>query len=88
MKKMITATGKEFDCLWCGVSFTNQFFTAITNSTFDEILPVFEDPMETKTLIFDDDGQQETYTGYTTFMGFQYDERSKAITVNLISGKE
>lgn len=86
MKKLITFTDKIFDCDWCGVSFTGQLFAAIANSDFAELLQVFGDANETQTLTFDDDGQTQTYEGYTKFMGFQFDPRTGFITVNLAKG--
>ena len=86
MKKLITATGKQFDCDWCGVSFMGQLFAAIANSDFGELLRVFGNADETQTLTFDDDGQTQTYEGYTVFIGMQYDPRTGFITVNLAKG--
>lgn len=87
MKTLITATGKELACDWCGVSFTGQLFAAIANSDFAALLRVFGDADETKTLTFDDDGQTQTYEGYTVLLGLQYDPRSGFITVNLAKGE-
>lgn len=83
MKKLITATGKTFDCTWCGVSFLDQFFAATVGYSFDELLPVFQDPTETAALTFVDDGQKAVYTGYTQLTGLQLDPRTGYITVNL-----
>lgn len=83
MKKLITSTGKVFDCDWCGVSFMDQLFAATVGYSFDELLPVFQDPAETATLTFVDDGQKTIYTGYTRLMGLQFDPRTGFITVNL-----
>ena len=88
MSHVYTATGKQFDCDWCGVSFLNQLFFAIANCDFETLLRVFNDPEETKKIIFNDDGQETVHEGFTNFMGFQYDKRSNLITVNLAPGEE
>ena len=88
MKKLISATGKEFDCDWCGVSFMDQLFAATAGYTFDELLQVFQDPSETAALSFVDDGQKTVYTGYTRLMGLQFDLRTGFITVNLAPREE
>lgn len=83
MSKVYTATGKAFDCDWCGVSFMGQLFFAIANSDFATLLRVFSDPDETSKIVFNDDGQETVHEGFTAFMGFQYDPRTDFITVNL-----
>lgn len=84
MKKLITATGKEFECMWCGVSYAGQFFAGIAGSTFSELSSVFQEQEETETLIYDDTKQQTEYAGYTQLIGLQMDWRDNIITVNLI----
>lgn len=81
--KVYTATGKEFDSNWCGVAFTGDLFVAIANSDFSTLLNVFSDPEETKTITFRDGNYEDVHEGFTKFMGFQYDQRTDLITVNL-----
>ncbi len=83
MKKLTTATGKAFDCDWCGVSFADQLFAAVAGSGFEELLRVFGCEAETATLTFADDGQTAVYTGYTRLTGLQLDPRTGCITIAL-----
>jgi hypothetical protein len=69
-KVLRTATGKEFDILWDGVStidFTLRF--AVVNSDIATIFKAFSDPSETATLTRIWDGIESVYTGYTIFRG-------------------
>lgn len=84
MKKLTTNTGKVFDADWCGVSFTDNLFAALAGYSFEELLPVFQDPEETKKLTFDDDGQKSVYEGYTKLLGLQLDQRTGYVQVNLV----
>lgn len=71
MKVLKTATGKEFDLLWDGVStIDGSLRFAVVNSDMDTIHDTFKDPAETAVLTRVDDGIESVYTGYTGYRGF------------------
>lgn len=71
MKVLRTATGKEFDLLWDGVSTIDGTLRfAVVNSDMDTIHDTFKRPKETQTLTRIDDGIESIYTGYTDYRGF------------------
>ena len=80
MKKIRTATGKEFDILWDGAStidFTLRI--AVVNSDMSTIFAVFSDPAETATLTRIWDGIESAYTGYTVFRGVDKQQSGEII---------
>ncbi len=70
MKTLKTATGKEFDILWDGVSFDYVLRFAVVNSDMDTIHQTFRDPAETATLTRIEDGIESVYTGFVGYRGF------------------
>lgn len=70
MQKIVTATGKEFDILWCGAStidFALRF--AVVNCDMATIFQVFSNTAETKELYHRFDGYEVCFKGYTNFKG-------------------
>lgn len=71
MKTLQTATGKEFDILWDGVSTIDGALRfAVVNADLDEIHNTFKLAEETETLTRIEDGIESVYTGYTAYRGF------------------
>lgn len=71
MQKVITATGKEYEVLWCGPSRIDSAlrFEASPSTAMADILTTFTNPEETVTLTHSFDNSQTVYHGYTTFKG-------------------
>lgn len=72
MQKIITATGKEFDIVWCGrstIDFALRF--AIQGTNMATVLSTFTNPEETSLLIhlIDTMNNKAEYRGFTTFKG-------------------
>lgn len=71
MKILQTATGREFDILWDGVSTIDGALRfAVVNADLDTIHNTFKLPEETETLTRIEDGIESVYTGYTAYRGF------------------
>ena len=69
-RKIKTASGKEFDSLWDGVStIDGTLRIAVVNATMAEIFTAFSDPQACSTLTRVWDGIESVYTGYTVFRG-------------------
>ena len=70
MQKIITATNKNVDVQWCGVStidFALRF--AVLGMSMTDVVALFINPEETATITHIFDERSATYTGYTTFIG-------------------
>jgi len=86
MQKIITATGKEYQVEWCGVStidFALRF--EVVNSTMDNILSTFMNPVETARLTHIFDENTALYTGFTKFKGVDL-KPNDAVVVSLMEG--
>lgn len=71
MKLLKTATGKEFDILWDGVSTIDGTLRfAVVNSDIDTIHDTFKRPEETEVITRIEDGIESIYTGFTGYRGF------------------
>lgn len=80
MRIIRTATGKEFDSTWDGVSTIDGALRFdIVNASLDEIHNTFKDPKETGTLTRDIDGIESVYTGFTVYRGFRVDDDGAVI---------
>lgn len=70
MQEIITATGKIFQIVWCGLStIDNALRFEIKGKTMQEVLSVFTDSTETETLTHSFDEHETIYTGFTLFTG-------------------
>lgn len=70
MQKIITATGLEFNIVWCGLSTIDHVLRfEIKGSTMQPVLETFTDSQETATLTHIFDEHETAYIGYTVFTG-------------------
>lgn len=83
MKTITTATGKNFDSDWCGVSSQNHLFCNLFGYTMDEIYTVFKNPDETAKILFNDDGLLYEYQDYTKLLGVQVNQGRNTVQVCL-----
>lgn len=86
MQKVTTATGKEFNVEWCGratIDFALRF--EVVNSTMDNILSTFTNPVETAKLTHIFDENRAVYTGFTKFKGVDL-KPSGNVVVALMEG--
>ncbi len=86
MQKIITATGKEYQVEWCGVStidFVLRF--EVVNSPMTNILTTFMNPIETAKLTHVFDENRAVYTGFTKFKGVDL-KPNDAVVVSLMEG--
>ena len=72
MKVLKTATGKEYPCDFMGIASGYEVLYVKVNMDLDEIMPIFQNPEETETLIWcDEDGTKiRSESGFTVFGGF------------------
>ena len=85
MQKIITATGLEFNVIWCGLSTKdNALRFEVRGSTMSEVLATFTEPEETATLTYIFDEHETVYTGYTLFIGVDMKQRG-TIVVSLMT---
>lgn len=80
MQKIITATGLEFNIIWCGLStidFALRF--ELVGCTMQEALSTFTNPEETATLIHRFDENETVFSGYTLFIGVDMRQSGKII---------
>lgn len=83
MQKIKTATNKEYNILWCGVSSIDGVLRfEVKDLNMLETLAVFTNPEETIELTHIFDNQPRVYHGYTTFKGV--DLTNTGIIVSLI----
>lgn len=92
MRKLVTATGIEFEIEYGGpVSFTENivFLTKILNSDIDTVHGTFKNPENTRelTLKLYEEDPGEVFTGYTRYFGFSL-ENDGGITVTLKKNME
>lgn len=70
MQKIITATGREFIIVWCGLSTIDLALRfEIKGETMQNILATFTNQEETGILKHIFDELETVYTGYTIFTG-------------------
>ena len=81
MPKIITATGKEFRCLWCSELSVLRF--CIVGEDMDTILSVFRDEDETASLTYVFDRQEREHIGFTKFKGVDLN-MDNSIVVSLL----
>ena len=80
MRTIRTATGKEFDSTWDGVSTIDGALRFdVVNASLDEIHNTFKDLAETETLTRDIDGIESVYTGFTVYRGFRVEDDGAVI---------
>lgn len=80
MQKIITATGLEFNVIWCGLSTIDHVLRfEIKGSTMQTVLETFTDSQETATLTQIFDELETVYTGYTLFVGVDMNRRGSII---------
>lgn len=83
MQEIITATGKVFQIIWCGLStIDNALRFEIKGKTMQEVLAVFTDQEETEVLIHSFDNHETEYTGFTLFTGVDM-KKSGTIVVTM-----
>lgn len=86
MQKITTATGREFNIVWCGLStidFVLRF--EIKGETMQDILATFTNQEEIATLTHVFDELKTVYTGYTIFTGVDMKPNGH-IVVSLMEG--
>lgn len=70
MQKIITATGREFNIVWCGLSTIDLVLRfEVKGETMQDILATFTNQEEIVTLTHVFDELETVYTGYTVFTG-------------------
>lgn len=70
MQKIITATGREFNIVWCGLSTIDLVLRfEVKGETMQDILATFTNREETGTLKHVFDELETVYIGYTVFTG-------------------
>lgn len=70
MQKIRTATGKEFDILWCGPSTIDLALRFnVVNSDMATVLSTFTNPKETGRLIHVFDERETVFHNYINFKG-------------------
>lgn len=70
MHTIKTATGKEYSITAAAVgSIDGAFRVWIVNGVIADLISVFTNPEETKTLVENFDGVEKTFSGYTVFLG-------------------
>jgi len=70
MQKIITATGREFNIVWCGLSTIDLVLRfEVKGETMQDILVTFTNQEEIATLKHVFDEHETVYTGYTIFTG-------------------
>jgi len=80
MRTIRTATGKDFDSTWDGVSTIDGALRFdVVNASLDEIHNTFKDPAETETLTRVEDGIESVYTGFTSYRGFHVEDDGAVI---------
>lgn len=70
MQKIVTATGKVYEVLWCGpstIDFALRF--EVANGDIVDLFQTFSNPEETKQLTHVFDEHENVFTGYTQFRG-------------------
>lgn len=85
---IITATEKEFNVEWLGLStIDNVLRFAVKNSDMATVLSVFTDPEETASLVYviDNMNNKTEYYSFTTFKGVDL-LPGNSIVVSLIKG--
>lgn len=85
---IITATGKEFNVEWLGLStIDNVLRFAVKDSDMATVLSVFTDPEETASLVYviDNMNNKTEYYSFTTFKGVDL-LPGNSIVVSLIKG--
>ena len=88
MQKIITATGKEINILWCGVA-TVDFvlrFEVSKEIQMSEVLTTFTNPEETIELTHVFDEHRTVFHGYTKFKGVDM-KPDGSIVVALMEGE-
>lgn len=83
MQKVITTAGTAIRVQMCGVSWLGNLYINTVGHSLADLLAVFDDPAQTQSLTYDDDGRQTVYTGYTELLGLQKDIRTGMIQVCL-----
>ena len=74
--KIITATKREYQLIWCGISTIDQALRfSIKSKNFTEVTSVFSNPEETSVLkyVIDPLSQPKIYEGYTNLIGVSKD---------------
>lgn len=85
MQKIITATGLEFDIIWCGLATVDHVLRfEIKGSTMQAVLQTFTDSRETATLTHVFDELETVYTGYTLFIGVDMQPRGSIVVSMMI----
>lgn len=86
MQKIITATGREFNIVWCGLSTIDLVLRfEVKGETMQDILATFTNREETGTLKHVFDELETVYTGYTIFTGVDMKPNGH-IVVSLMEG--
>lgn len=70
MQKIITATGKEYQVEWCGVStidFALRF--AVVNAEMTDVLTTFTNANESRQIIHYFNEKETVYNNYSKFRG-------------------
>lgn len=66
MQTIKTADGHIFPVLWCGVSgISGQLFADVTGEPLGALITVFDNPVATETIIYNDGRTDTVYRGYT-----------------------
>lgn len=70
-KTLTTASGKQFDEAWDGISTIDGVLRiGLVGADIDEVHETFKSPAETARLIRTWSGEQSEYAGYTDYRGF------------------